>query len=185
MELEDLKSAWKSVEPHIENASGHTKSGLSPQKRCDTKSKLLRRVYISAATTFICLVLMATSRLWALMRFPLSWLIATTLFIFIALLLELYLARLISKIDLWNFSHTEVLSAVIRVKRYYRHIELWMSALAMVIFGWITFLPPFVCSRQIVLPWILFAIGLGIEYIVYRKNIKNLDTLKEWTEENN
>lgn len=178
MDIEDLKSVWKSVEPNIEIASHRNIPGRHLKEKADVKSKLLRRTYIGSAVTLLSLLLMATYRLWSPIYVPMAWGIAANVFIFVALLMELYHIHLIRNIDLWNATPTEVLSSVIRIKKYYRNIELWCSVMAIVVIGWVTFLPPFYGTWRMIWGWGLLALSLGAEYIWYRKNIRYLNSLR-------
>ncbi len=176
MELKDLKTAWKAVEPHIENISQEVDK-MKFIRHSGVKSKLVWRLILAALTTFMGLAFMATSWLWAPIKLPVPQLITTCLIIFIGFIAELLLARSITKINLWHDTNIEVFNAVVKIKKTYKHMELWFSVFIALSIGWLTMTPPLVNTDRPFFVWIALAIALGIEYMYYRKTIKTLNEL--------
>ena len=61
MELEDLKTTWQSVKPHIDSQINDDVANGVLSKRSDIKSRLLKRAIWEGIITVICLILMALS----------------------------------------------------------------------------------------------------------------------------
>ena len=78
MELEDLKLKWQSVKPHIELNLNDEVMRQSILKGNDAKSRLLKRYLWGQVFASVCLILLATSRIWAPMKFPYWWPVSNT-----------------------------------------------------------------------------------------------------------
>lgn len=178
MELEDLKTAWKAVEPHIDNIS-QQEDRINIKRYSGVKSKLMRRMIFAALTTFVGLAFMATSWLWAPIKLPFPQLLTFCIILFTGCLAELFLLRSISRINLCQDTNTEVFNAVVKIKKRYKQMELWFSVLIAVSIGWMTMTPPFVNTDRPVIVWIALAITLGLEYMWYRKTIRTLNELTD------
>lgn len=175
MELDELKAAWKAVEPKIKTLS--QQENIILKRRSDIKTKLARRMLFAAIITFISLLLMATSRCWAPVKLSPPILIAICATLFIGSLAELYLVRSITRINLWQDTNAEVLHEVVKIKKTYKQMELWFSALTVLLVGWMTMNPPFVNTPRQLIAWTILAIAFGMEYIWYRKIIKTINEL--------
>lgn len=175
MELDELKSAWKAVEPKIQSFS--QQENIILKRRSDIKSKLARRMLLAALITFTSLLLMATSRHWAPIKLSTPLLIAICTILFIGSLAELYLVRSITRINLWRDTNAEVLHKVVRIKKTYKQMELWFSALTVFLVGWMTMTPPLANIHRPVTVWTILAIAFGLEYLWYRKTIKTINEL--------
>lgn len=53
MELDDLKTTWKSVEPHINTVSSMDTETTALSNKSDVKTRLIRRYLLSIAVTII------------------------------------------------------------------------------------------------------------------------------------
>lgn len=177
MELEDLKTAWKSVGVQIEQLSNLDCGNLPRKEKTDAKTKVIWRVLTGALFSLAGLVLMASSRLWAPLKLPVLWVIAISVVIFIGLVSEIYLARMIYRINLWENTNYEVFTRVIHIKKLYRTIELILSVLAIMVFGSLSLWPPLQNGPSIIVIWGLLSLGLALEYIWYRRNGKYLDEM--------
>lgn len=177
MELEDLKTAWKSVGVQIEQLSNLDCGNLPRKEKTDAKTKVMWRVLTGALFSLAGLVLMASSRLWAPLKLPVLWVIAISVVIFIGLVSEIYLARMIYRINLCENTNYEVFTRVIHIKKLYRTIELILSVLAIMVFGSLSIWPPLQNSPSIIVIWGLLSLGLVLEYIWYRRNGKYLDEM--------
>lgn len=177
MELEELKSTWKLVGPQIDKVLNLECKNLSEKEKSDAKTKVLRRVLIGAFFSLTGFVLMTTSWLWAPVKLHVIWLSAISAVIFIGLLSEIYLARMIYKINLWENTHYEVFTCIIRIKKLYKRMELYMSVLALLVIGSLSFLQSFQNSMSIT--WILglLLLSFALEYIWYRRNVRYLDEM--------
>lgn len=178
MELQELKSAWKSVEPHISRQDYHDDmlKGF-----VDTKTSLLRRTYISMVFTILGLLLFATSILWAPSLLPIWWIVALCGLLVIGIFAELYLAKLVKRIEFESCTHSQILDSVIRIKVYYRNMELWISGGAVILFGVLSFTPSFFNIWDMALVWGLLVLGLGLEFVWYKKSTRYINQLKKWT----
>lgn len=180
MELEELKTTWKSVEPHIQNLSHAPLTASDYKEKTDLKSKLLHRMIFAASFTFVCLIMMGSSPWWAPVKLPVAWLIVYCTIIFAGFLCELYIARLIHKIELWRDSPAEILDSIINIKKSYRRFELWGVVLVIISMLWLSLIPPFANTFNAIFIWVLLAIGYAIEYLWYRKMMKHLNELSNW-----
>lgn len=178
MELQELKSAWKSVEPHISRQDYHDDM---PKGYFDTKTSLLHRIYISMVFTIVGLILFATSTLWASSLLPIWWIVALCGLLVIGIIAELYLARLVKRIKFESCTHSQIMDSIIQIKTYYRNMELWISGGAALLFGFLPFIPKFFNIWDMFLVWGLLVLGIGLEYMWYRKNTRYINQLKNWT----
>ncbi len=182
MELEDLKSTWKTITPPIEIISERDDELYTNKKR-DVRSKLLWRIGGMAMFTFLCSLVMATSPLWCPLHFPISWTITVSCLIFLCAVSEVYMTLMVRKVNLWRDSHWEIMNKTIRIKRYYQNLEFWFTLFMVAMMVWITCVPPIVGTWLAKFGWILMAASLVIEYFWYKKNINCLNTLQECTVE--
>lgn len=179
MELDDLKSAWKDVESHIEKNSSLNLNGIDMKGKTDIKEQLMRRCFFNMLATVIGGTGTVTSQLWAPVLLPVSWLVAFGCFCALGAAAEFYLLMMIRKISIWNSPVSETFNATILIKRYYKSMELYLTLAITVMFVWMSFLPPFAGNWYILLIWIFFAISLFIEFRIYHKNISMLNQLSE------
>ena len=177
MELEDLKKTWKSVEPHIEKASTGTSDIPDLESKTDYKTRLLRRCIISLTISVVSFPLVVTSRLWAPMVFPISWLVSFGIVGIIAIMAEIYLINMIRKVSISEFSISEIMKATLKIKKYYKNIELIFSVVFAILMGWLVFLPPFLGNWRMVLVLIAIVITSIIELRLYNKNITLINRL--------
>lgn len=180
MELQELKSVWKSVEPQISQfvQCEHT---VLPQKKLDIKSRLLRRNYIGIAFSSVGFIAMVSFTLWGPALFPIGWSVAICVFVLINMIAGLYLANLIRHIKPWNDTHTEIMNSIIQIKKYYRNIELYISGTAILLFGAISFTPHFFNSWRMVYAWGLILFASVLEYKWYKKNSRYINQLENWS----
>ncbi|MBD5357973.1 MAG: hypothetical protein HDR88_13355 [Bacteroides sp.] len=181
MELEDLKSAWKDIEPQIKKLSDQQPK-IPTKRNFEVKTKLFWRTCYAAAFTLIFLVAKVMLELWLPPLYPESWSISFYILLFMALISEIYIARLVYRINLWQSTHLEILSTIIRIKRLYKIFELWFSIAIILMIGWVSLIPPFMGNRDIIFIWFLLAVSFIAEYIFYRKNIHYLNEIKNWNE---
>lgn len=182
MELEDLKSAWKAIEPQIDTISSQQPK-LPTKRNFEVRTKLFWRTCFAATFTFICLVANVIVELWLPEIYPTFWAIAIDLLILLAMICEIHIVRLVYRINLWNYTHVEVISMIIRIKKQYKIFELWFSIAITMMIGWLSILPPFAGSKNIILLWIVLAAAFVAEYLFYKKNIAYLKEIKNWNEE--
>lgn len=185
MELEDLKSTWKSVRPHIGNGLQMDSDCDLIRRKADVKTRLFRRYLVSLMLTLVGGLGTVTSRLWAPVQLPASWIVAFGIFCLMCAVLELYLLLKIRRIDLWNYSVKEILNSTIQLRRIYKSAELIMTLAITIMFVWMSFLPPFAGNWRVSLIWIFFAASLVVEFKFYKKNIKLLDRLSANINDNN
>lgn len=183
MELEELKTTWKSVKQHIEPMSHEEKSAALAGKRKDAWTRLLNRARLNFSITAVCLVLVGTSRYWAPMKFPVWWLVIFCLVLVAAFACEVYIYLSIKKINLWEDSNHEILTAVIKTRKVYRYFELVASVIIFPLLVQLSFLPMFVNSWRMIFAWCVIAIAFIGEIIWYRSNMRQFDRLSNWDKE--
>lgn len=180
MELEDLKTTWQSVKLDIKNIGCTTQNSEYLSRKKDVKSRLLKKVFFGILFTFICLILLATSHLWSPTKFSALWLGAFCSVIVAAIVCGIGLYSDIRHINLWKDSNAEILTAIVKVKKRYRRIELAISILILPLLIWLSLTPPFLNTLDMYIVWGLTAICFGIEYLWYRSNVKQLNRLGNW-----
>lgn len=182
MELDDLKSKWQSIQPQIETISEHQPK-LPTKRNFEVRTKLFWRTCFAAAFTFFCLIANVILELSLPTIYPIYWAIAIDLLILLALICETIIARLVYRINLWKYTHMEIISMIIRIKKLYKLFELWSSIAITMMIGWLSMLPPFTGNRNIIYLWIILAAAFVAEYIFYKKNITYLNEIKNWDNE--
>lgn len=183
MELEDLRTTWKSVKPNIESQISEDVAKGLLTKRNDIKSRLLRRAIWEGIITMICLILMALSPLWAPIKFPYWWL---TVFCSTILVTNLYgvgIYRSIRAINLWENSNNEILNVVVSIKKLYRNIELAISIVLIPLLIWLSLNPLFIHTWRMFFTWGITILAFTLEYLWYRSNIKQINNLVNWEKE--
>ncbi|MDO4320468.1 MAG: hypothetical protein Q4C34_07820 [Bacteroidales bacterium] len=183
MELEDLKSTWQSVKPRLDEMTGSIEADPAIYRRPDIKTRLLRRVAGSELFSAICLVLMATSRLWSPTAFPVVWLIVFCSIILTGIICGIYLYLLIKRIDLSLDTNNEIFSSVVKIKRYYRNVELAICIVTMPVLIWLSLTPPFIYTPSMYIAWILVIVTYILEYFWYKSNIRQLNRLTDLDKE--
>lgn len=183
MELEDLRTTWKSVKPHIDSQISEDVAKGLLTKRNDIKSRLLKRAIWDGIITTICLILMALSPLWSPIKFPYWWL---TVFCSTILVTNLYGARIyrsIRAINLWENSNSEILNVVVSIKKLYRNMELAIAIVLIPLFIWLSLNPFFIHTWRMFFTWGITILGFTLEYLWYRNNIKQFNNLVNWEKE--
>lgn len=178
MELQKLKSTWKSVEPHLPQ---QVNPNIVSTSTVDSKSKLLNRIYLSMTVAILCIIFMISSMFWAPSHLENWWIIAVCILLFIGVLTEIRLANLVRRIHLDEDSQSEVLESVIRIKKYYRNIELWISGGMAILFGYLPFTSSSINIGDLALVWGLIIIGFTLEYMWYRKSAQYINQLENWS----
>lgn len=177
MELEDLKTTWKSVMPHIDSQlSENVANGLLSKKN-DIKSRLLKRALWEGIITVICLILMASSPFWSPMKFPYWWLAVFCSSIIVTNLYGVRIYRSIRAINLWENSNSEILNVVVSIKRLYRNLELAISVVLIPLLIWLSLNPLFIHTWRMFFTWGITILAFALEYLWYRNNIKQINNL--------
>lgn len=183
MELEDLKNTWQSVKTHIDYPVNDDMANKIASKRNDIKSRLLKRAWLDGIFTIISLVLMATSPLWSPMKFPYWWLAVFCTTVFIGIIYGFKIYRSIKAINLWEDTNTDILKAIISIKKQYRNSELAISVVIIPLLIWLSLTPLFIHSWRMFFTWGLTLLGFTLEYLWYNSNVKQLDNLLNWEKE--
>lgn len=183
MNLENLKKEWQSLTPSAARNFDIEAIAKSALRGNDMKSRLLERLKLDFVLTSVCLILMATSRIWSPMKLPYWWLVPFCLVLLIAVLYCIRMYRTIKKINLWDNSNIEIMSTVISLKRLYRNIELIALIVILPLLLWISFSPGFINSWRMYFTLGLTVLAFGLEYLWYRSNMKYFNNLIDWTKE--
>lgn len=183
MELEELKQTWKSVKPHIDSHISEDDAKQITAAKNDIKSRLLKRARLDGIFSIICLVLMALSPFWTPMKFPYWWLTVFCLTLFVAILYGIKIYCSIKAINLWDYTNKDILVAIISIKKLYRNVELATAAVIIPLLIWFSLTPMFINTWRMFFAWGLTVLGFGLEYILYRSNIKQLNKLINWEQE--
>ena len=184
MELEEIKSKWKSIEPHLEKIAPKIECGKNLKDRMDIKTGLVMRMALMSGFTFVCFALMATSGLWSPLKLPLEWLISFCTLIFVGGCFEAHIAYRVSKINLSHDTHTEILKSVVYIKQSYKRLEFLATVAVSVLLIWLMMIPPFINTGRMYFIGSLLLITLILEFIWYRNFTMNLTKLGIVEDEN-
>lgn len=177
MELEDLKTTWKSVKPHIDSQLSENVANGLLSKRNDIKSRLLKRALWEGIISVICLILMASSPFWSPMKFPYWWLAVFCSSIIVTNLYGVRIYRSLRAINLWENSNSEILNVVVSIKRLYRNLELAISVVLIPLLIWLSLNPLFIHTWRMFFTWGITILAFALEYLWYRNNIKQINNL--------
>lgn len=183
MELEDLKTTWQSVKPHIDSQINDDVANGVLSKRSDIKSRLLKRAIWEGIITMICLILMALSPFWSPMKFPYWWLAVFCSTIIVTNLYGIRIYRSIKAINLWEDSNNEILKVILSIKKLYRNVELATAIVLIPLLIWLSLTPMFIHSWRMFFVWGITVLAFSLEYLWYRNNIKQLNNLVNWEKE--
>lgn len=183
MELEDLRTTWKSVKPHIDSQISEDMTKGLLTKRNDIKSRLLTRARWDGIFSIICLILMVFSPFWSPMKFPYWWLTAFCMTIFIAIIYGIRMYCSIKAVNLWDYTNKDILMTVISIKKMYRNIELATAVVIIPLMIWLSLTPMFINTWRMIFVWGLTVLGFALEYLWYRSNIKQINNLVNWEKE--
>ena len=183
MELEDLRTTWKSVKPHIDPQINEEVAKGLLTKMNDIKSRLLRRAIWEGIITVISLILMALSPLWSPMKFPYWWLTVFCSTILVTNLYGIRIYRSIKTINLWENSNNEILNVVVSIKILYRNMELAISIVLIPLLIWLSLNPLFIHTWRMFFTWGITISAFALEYLWYRSNITQINNLMNWENE--
>ncbi len=177
MELEDLKSKWHSVKPHIDQHLNDEIIRQSISKGIDIKTRILRRSLYSQILVFVCILLMGTSRIWAPLKLPYWWIgLFCTLFFF-TILYSIKERLIIKKIDFGKDSNSKIMNTVISIKRHYRNMELVSCIAVFLLLLWMSLSPSIINTWRMYYIWGLISLGFILEYFWYKSNVKLFNKL--------
>ena len=177
MELEELKATWQSVKPGVKSLGYSQKDDASLAKKNDVKTRLLRKVFLGELFSLVCIILLATSHLWSPTKLPALWLIS-----FCAIIAGIGLYLSIKRVNLWVDSNSEILTSIVKIKARYRRIELVIGALILPLLIWLSLTPPFLNTLDMYIVWGVTVVCFVLEYLWYRCNIKQLNSICNWNE---
>ena len=182
MELEELRTTWQSVKPSVKNLGYSQKDNACLAEKNDIKTRLLRKIFLGELFSSICIILLATSHLWSPTKLPMLWLVSFCAIIAVVIIYGIGLYLSIRRVNLWADSNSEILTSIVKIKARYRRIELVISALILPLLIWLSLTPPFLNTLDMYIVWGLTVIGFGLEYLCYRCNIKQLNSICSWNE---
>lgn len=183
MELEDIKSKWQSVKPHIVIQLNDKTDIRNIEKGIDAKSRLLKRSWWSQSVVITCIILMATSRLWSPLKLPYWWLGLFCTVMLYGLLCSIRDCRIIETIDICNDSNMKIMTTVISLKRNYRNLELTVCITVIPLLLWISFIPPFIYTWKMYQVWGITLLALALEYSWYKSNLRQFNQIVDWENE--
>lgn len=179
MELEELRTKWQSVKSHIDPQLNDEVLSRSVSKGKDAKSRLIKRSLWILILTFLCLILMATSRIWSPVKLPYWWIIIFCTSIGGSWLISLSSLYQLSKIDLCKNTNMEIFTFIIHQKRTYRNMELVVCSVVLFLFIWMSLSPSFINTWRMYYIWGLTLVGYVLEFLWYRSNQKLLDKIAD------
>ncbi len=184
MELEDLRTTWKSIEKDIENISKNDAKEVLTNHKRDVKTSLTNRFRWGIIILIVATILLGTSRLWAFIKMPVWWIGAFCILFVSGIVIMSFLIQKIRKINLGEDTQLQVMKQILSIKKIYRNSELYGCAviLALMIAGIICSPIPYRPS-EIVFISIVTAICYFLEFITYRSNIKKINKIQNWLNE--
>lgn len=184
MELEDLRTTWKSIEKDIENISKNDAEEVLPNHKRDVKTSLTNRFRWGIIILIMATILLGTSQLWAVIKMPVWWIGAFCILFASGIVIMAFLIQKIAKINLGEDTQLQVMKQILSIKKTYRNSELYGCAviLALMIAGIICSPIPYRPS-EIVFISIVTVICYSLEFITYRSNIKKLNKIQNWLNE--
>lgn len=184
MELEDLKTTWKSIEKDIENISKNDAEEILTNHKRDVKSSLSNRFRWGIFILIVATILLGTSRLWAAIKMPAWWIAAFCILFASGIVIMAFLIHKIAKINLGEDTQLQVMGQILSIKKIYRNSELYGCAviLALMIAGIICSPIPY-RPIEIIIISIATVICYSLEFITYRSNIKKLNKIQNWLNE--
>ncbi len=180
MELEDLKSKWQSVKPHIDTQLNCEILKHSISKGNDAKSRLIKRSLWTLILIFLCLILMATSRIWSPVKLPYWWLIIFCTTTGCSSLISLRSLYKLNKIDLCENTNVEIISYILLLKKTYRNMEVVVCMVVFFLVIWLSLSPSFINTWRMYYIWGLTVIGNLLEFLWYRSNQKLFNKIANW-----
>ena len=184
MELEDLKTTWKSIEKDIENISKNDAEEILTNHKRDVKTTLTNRFRWGIIILIVAIILLGTSRLWAVVKMPVWWIGAFCILFVSGIVIMAFLIQKIAKINLGEDTQLQVMKQILSIKKIYRDSELYGCAviLALVIAGILCSPIPY-RPMEILFISITTVICYSLEFITYRSNIKKLNKIQNWLNE--
>lgn len=184
MELDDLRTTWKSIEEDIENISKNGAEEVLAKPKRDVKTTLTNRFRWGIIALIVATILLGTSRLWAVIKMPVWWIGAFCLLLISGIIIMAFLIQKIVKINVGEDTQLQVIEQVISIKKIYQNSELYgcVVILALMIAGVFCSPIPYRPS-EIVFISIATVICYSLEFITYRSNIKKINKIQNWLNE--
>lgn len=121
---------------------------------------------------------MDTSGLWSPLKLPIWWIIVFSIAILVEAINTIIIYRLLHPMDLAINSHIEILSVIVRIKMFYRNMELVIAIIIVPLLIWLSFTPPFVDSWRMFYVWVITLLAFGGELFWYCSNLKLLSSFR-------
>lgn len=181
MEIEDLRTIWKSIENDIADISQKDAGEIPVNHKRDVKTTLKNRFRRGAISLFVATILLATSRLWAVLKMPVWWIGSFCILFISGIVVMAFLIQKIGKINLGEDTQLRVMEQILSIKKIYRNSELYGCTviLSLMIAGIFCSPIPYKAS-EIVIISITAVICYCLELITYRSNVKKINNLRNW-----
>lgn len=181
MELDNLKKSWDDMAESMDALSAKLAENANIailSKKSDVRSRMLRRAYTGCAVTAICLMAMASYPLWGPGGLPQLWVSLFSVAIAAGLAAEVYITGCIKRLDIYKSSNAELTSRVARIKKSRRNFEIWADGIVVAFFIWLSF--DAINIREALLFWTFAATGIGLGFIIYRRDVADFDEIANW-----
>lgn len=181
MELEDLKNTWKSIGNEIEQISTPDTEVIVTNHKRDVKTTLLNRLRWGIIVLIAATILLATSRLWAVIKMPVWWISAFCILFASGSVVTTFLLKRIAAINLGEDTQFQVMRQILIIKKIYRNTELYGSAAILLLtIGGILCSPVSYKPIELVLISGATVICYLLEYISYKSNIRKINQMQNW-----
>lgn len=184
MELDDLKTTWKSIENEIGHISFDNTGNIPAMYKRDVKASLINRFRWGIVILIVATILLGTSRLWAVIKMPVWWIGAFCILLISGIVIMAFIIQKIATINLGEDTQLRIMEQILSIKRIYRYSELYgcTAILALAIAGVFCSPIPYKVS-EVVFISIVTVICYLLEFISYRLNIKKINKMQSWLKE--
>lgn len=181
MELDDLKTTWKSLENDLELLPVEVVEEVKDRK--DAKESLTRRFVVEIFFMAIGCVGIASSRLWAPLKMPIWWITAFCILFVAASVATVFMIKKLNQLSLGDSSPAQVLTTLLSIKKFYRNVELYsciVIAALMMYNAFIVHTTDNLLDMALVIAIIILCFILELSW--YRTNIRKFNEMQKWIE---
>lgn len=181
MELEELKSTWKSIEQNAGRISTKNADATLSKRKKDVLQCLNKRFIFDIIFVCIACIALATSRIWAPVQMPVWWICAFCLLFSALIIATIIIMKKLGRINLGESTHMQILDTVLAIKKFYRNIEVYGCAGVAVLMICVPFVSPIGNSVSDFICILSFCvIGFYLEFLWYRANIRKINEMHNW-----
>lgn len=181
MELDDLKTAWKSIENEVGHISRKDAEGVLTNHKRDERATLVTSFRLGLVLVIAAVIFLGTSRLWAAIKMPMWWVCVFCGLLSLGAIAIAMLIKKIRRINLAEDTQFQVMGEILSIKRFYKRVELFGSVIiiVMIISGVFVSSVPYTPVEIAVLS-VIALVCFILEYFFYRLNVKKINEMQTW-----